>query len=72
MNMRKEDLFIHVMKCIAVCSQVREQSAKLAYDRLLDKAESYETAVADYDHDKESQQNPSAFSFYSVSCLFLH
>ena len=57
MNTHKVDLFIHTVKYSAFCSWAREQWADLAYDRLLDKYKSQETAMAEDLHDKENKQD---------------
>ena len=56
----KVDLLIQAVKHFAVCSWARELPPDLAYDRLLDKARSHETAVAEYYLDKESRQDSIA------------
>ena len=60
-------MFLHTRKYFVVCSLSREQPADIAFDRLLNKAKSYDTAMADYHHDKEPCQDPSAFPSKSVS-----
>ena len=46
MSIRKIDLFIHAVKYFAIRFWAWELQADLAYDHLLDKAKSHETAVA--------------------------
>ena len=68
MNTCKVQLFVHEIKFFIVCSLGREQLADLGYDRLLDKAESHETAMAEYHLDNKSRQDSMAFpAMFSTS-----
>ena len=60
-NTCKVNLFIDVVKYFAVSSWGREQQAPLGHHRLLDKAKSHKTVMADYHHNKESRQDFVAF-----------
>ena len=48
MNTCKVDVFIHAVKLFAVHLWEMEQLADLAYERLLHKAKSHESAMAEY------------------------
>ena len=61
MDIHKVYLFIHAIKYFAIRSWAREQPADLAYDQLLHKAKSQMTAVIEYNQDKESSQDSTAF-----------
>ena len=61
MTTHKFDLFIHAVKYFDVCSCTREQPADLAYDRLLDKAKSHETATAEYHLDNIGRKDSMTF-----------
>ena len=61
MNKFKDDLFIHTVKYFSVCSWAREYPLHLAYNRLLDKANRHETAMAEYNHNKKSRHDSTAF-----------
>ena len=57
----KIDLFNHAVKCLTIQFWARKLPADIAYDRLLDKSKSPDTAVVEYNQGKESWQVSMAF-----------
>ena len=62
MNTCNVDLFIHAVKYYSVYTWAREHAADLAYDRLLNKVKSHDTAMAEYHLDKDFMAFPATVS----------